>query len=296
MKVLLPHDVPPAALGSLPSSIELTGERAPDVEFLVAGHSGADELAQLLEHLPSLRIVQTLSAGIDWLPPIPAGVTVCNGSGIHDIPVAEWCVAAILAMNRRLPDFLALQAEGRWNRDASGPITELEGAGVLVLGHGSIGRTLETRLEPFGARVTGVAKHERPGVRTLAEVPGLLPHADVVVVLLPLSEETRGLVDGRFLDRMRPGALLVNAARGGLVDTAALEERLRSGRLRAALDVTDPEPLPPEHSLWSAPNFLLTPHVAGGTSRSDERGYRFVGDQLRRAAAGEPLLNLRGEY
>jgi len=296
VKVLIPQDLPPAALGTLPPTVELTRERAPDVELLVAGHSGSRELAELLGQLPSLRLVQTLSAGIDWLPPVPAGVTVCNGSGIHDIPVAEWCVAAILAMNRRLPDFLALQAEGRWEREASALIDDLEDAEVLVLGHGSIGRALEARLAPFGARVVGVAKHERPGVHALAEVPELLPSADVVVVLLPLWEETRGLVDGPFLDRMRPGALLVNAARGGLVDTAALEKRLRAGRLRAALDVIDPEPLPPEHSLWSAPSLLLTPHVAGGTARSDERAYRFVGDQLRRVAAGEPLLNVRTEY
>ncbi|MBA2476309.1 MAG: 2-hydroxyacid dehydrogenase [Actinobacteria bacterium] len=307
MKVLLPREAALEELGPLPDGVELTAERAPDVEVAVLHFGVSRSLPEVFAELPALRVIQTLNAGVEWLlPAVPRGVTVCNASGVHDIPVAEWCVAAILALTRRLPDFWRLQAERRWDADVNpmgaggesplGPIDDLDGKQVLVVGHGSIGRALEARLEPFGARIVGVARHERPGVHTVEELPELLLDADVVVLLLPLTEETRGLVDARFLDSMRPGALLVNAARGPLVDTGALEERLRAGRLRAALDVTDPEPLPPEHSLWSAPNLLITPHVGGATTQWEARAYRFVGDQLRRLAAGEPPLNVRTVY
>src|SRR4029077_2902446 len=130
---------------------------------------------------------------------------------------------------------------------------DLEGAAVLILGHGSIGRAVERRLEPFGARVTGVARRARDGVHGMDELPGLLGEADVVVVLLPLTPLTRGMVDAGFLAAMREGALLVNAARGPIVDTGALLDAVRSGRISCALDVTDPEPLPDGHPLWSTP-------------------------------------------
>ena len=136
---------------------------------------------------------------------------------------------------------------------------------MLVLGHGSIGRAVEARLKPFGATVTGVARQQRPGVHAMSEAHALAGEADVVVVLLPLTAETKGVVDGAFLDAMRPGALLVNAARGRHVVTDDLIPRLRSGRVRAALDVTDPEPLPDGHPLWTCPGLLITPHIAGTT-------------------------------
>jgi phosphoglycerate dehydrogenase-like enzyme len=166
---------------------------------------------------------------------------------------------------------------------------------VLILGHGSIGRAVEARLTPFGATVTGVARHERPGVHALSEAHALAGEADVVVVLLPLTPETAGFVDGAFLDAMRPGALLVNAGRGRLVVTGDLMPRLRAGRVRAALDVTDPEPLPDGHPLFGCPGVLITPHVAGTTEHWQDRALRLAGDQIRRFAAGEPLLNVRTE-
>jgi phosphoglycerate dehydrogenase-like enzyme len=251
--------------------------------------------------------VQTVSAGVDWIAHrLSPDVTLCNASGIHDVPVAEWVLAAILAMTRRFPEFLALQAAGTWDADLNGysggsrrsalwPIPDLHDARVLILGHGSIGRAVQERLAPFGATVTGVARHERAGMHPLSAARDLAADADVVVVLLPLTEETDGIVDGAFLDAMRPGALLVNAGRGRHVVTADLIERLRSGRVRAALDVTDPEPLPAGHPLWTCPGVLITPHVAGATERWLERALRLAGDQIRRFAAGEPLLNVRAE-
>jgi phosphoglycerate dehydrogenase-like enzyme len=163
---------------------------------------------------------------------------------------------------------------------------------VLILGYGSIGRAVERLLEPFRCRVWRIAAHERDGVGTLDALPDILPEADVVVVLLPLTPETDHLVDADFMARMRPGALLVNPARGRIVDTAALLEALESGHIRAVVDVTDPEPLPPDHALWRAPGILITPHVAGAAPMAQERVYALVRAQLARFATGEPLANV----
>ena len=291
----------------MPPSVALATEPAPHTSFLVVDYELLPRLPDILPTLAELRVMQALSAGVEGLLPlVPDGVMLCNGSGIHDASVSEWVVAVILALRRRLPAFLELQRQGVWDPNVNemtatrpspvGEIDDLEGANVLVLGYGSIGRALGERLAPFGATVTGVARHARTGVEPLERLDALLPHADVVVVLLPLSTETEGLVDAAFLARMKPGSVLVNAARGRLVDTGALEAELRAGRLSAALDVTEPEPLPPGHSLWSAPNVLITPHVGGAVSAWRRRAYRFVGDQIRRFADGEPLLNVRSEY
>lgn len=295
MKVLAPDNSLRRELYPLPEGVELVSEPGPDVEFVVLGFQMADRLPGLFDELPGLRVAQSLSAGVDWLlPNVPARIIVCRAVGVHDGPVSEWVVAAILAMQRRLPAFIEFQRRAEWNRSGAQPATidDLEGHTVVVVGHGSIGRALAARLAPFGVRVIGVARHARDDAQPVSALPELLPEADVVVDLLPLTPETERFVDAAFLGRMKPGALFVNAGRGKTVDTAALLEALRSGRIRAALDVTDPEPLPADHPLWHAPNLLITPHVAGSVTRWEERGYRFAGEQIRRYAAGEPLLGV----
>ncbi len=281
MKVLVPEGPLRRELDPLPEGVELVAEPRPDVEFVVLSFELADRLPGLFDELPGLRVAQSLSAGVDWLlPKVPPGIVVCRAVGIHDGPVSEWVVAAILAMQRRLPAFIELQQRAEWNRSgAAQPATidDLEGHTVVVVGHGSIGRALAARLAPFGARVIGVARHARDDAQPVSALPDLLPQADVVVNLLPLTPETEKFVDAAFLARMKPGALFVNAGRGKTVDTAALIEALGSGRIRAALDVTDPEPLPSDHPLWHLPNVLITPHVAGAVARWEARGYRFAG-------------------
>jgi phosphoglycerate dehydrogenase-like enzyme len=280
----------------MPESVELVSEPAPDVELLVLAFEFGNDVPALFERLPGLKVVQAFSAGVDWLLPlIPPGVVLCSAVGVHDASVSEWIVAAILAMRRRLPEFGELQQRAEWNREiatqrASGPVDDLEGKTVLVVGHGSIGKALAARLAPFGARVFGIAQHPRPGVEPAEALPRLLPDADVVVDLLPLKPDTEHFVDAKFLAQMKPGALFVNAGRGRTVDTDALLNALRSGKIRAALDVTDPEPLPSDHPLWRAPNVLITPHVAGTIAGMEARAYRFAGEQIRRYAAGEPLV------
>ena len=168
----------------------------------------------------------------------------------------------------------------------------MDGARILILGYGSIGRALEERLTPFGAAVIRVARRQREGVHAMAELATLLPEADILVVLLPLTPETRGLVGTEVLGRLRPGALLVNASRGAVVDTPALVAALSAGGLRAALDVTDPEPLPDGHPLWSAPGVLITPHVAGDVRREEDRAWQLVVEQVDGLARGEALRNI----
>jgi len=272
------------------------GEQLPDsadeVEFVVLPFGVPESRLPVLAKLPRLRVIQLMSAGAErMLPHLPAGVTLCNARGAHDPAVAEWIVAVILAELRHLPDFVTAQLAGTWQAVPSEP---LAGQTVLIVGYGSIGAATEHLLAPFGVHIERVARHARPGVSSLDGLPALLPRADIVILLVPVTPATTGLADAQFLGRMHDHALLVNAARGSIVDTAALLAELTSGRLRAALDVTDPEPLPAGHPLWSAPNLLLTPHVAGASTQAIPRARAIVADQLARYAAGEPLANVVG--
>lgn len=245
--------------------------------------------------LPRLRVVQTLTAGVDHIRPhIPEGVRLCNGRGIHDTSTAELALTLILASLRGIPDFVRAAERHEW---LYGPRPALADKRVVVVGAGSIGAAIESRLAAFETEVVRVARTARPGVHAVTELPDLLPEADVVVLVIPLTPETRGLVDAGFLARMKPGALLVNVARGGVVDTDALLTALHEGRVLAALDVVEPEPLPADHPLWGAPGLLLSPHVGGASSAMWPRAYRLVREQLERFAAGEPLVNqVTGAY
>jgi phosphoglycerate dehydrogenase-like enzyme len=259
--------------------------------MLVADHDVRAAL-EAASRLDGLRVIQTLSAGVDRIVDrLPPGVTLCDASGVHDVGVAEWVVMAILASNRRLPQLIDAQRASAWRREGSRG-DDLEGSNVLILGYGSIGRAVENRLVPFGVEVVRVARRERDGVHALAGLPALLPSADVLVILLPLTTETRGLVNAGLLSQLKPGALVVNASRGAVVDTPALLAALTDRRIRAALDVTDPEPLPDGHPLWSMPGVLITPHVAGDVSGEEGRAWALVADQVARLARGEPLRNV----
>jgi phosphoglycerate dehydrogenase-like enzyme len=262
-----------------------------------------------LPHLRGLRVVQSLWAGVDLLLPLlPPGLTLCDAQGVHDIPTAEWAVTAILAMQRYLPFYFALQQQEDWagrkrsqqryqqaHASTTGSpalIDELADATVLIVGYGSIGKAIESRLAPFGARFLRVARNAREGVESVSGLDQLLPQADIVVLITPLTPQTKHLIDAGRIARMKPGALLVNAARGPVVDTEALIQALNEARIRAAVDVTDPEPLPPGHPLWKAPNLLITPHVAGASGQYIKRALKLASDQAQRYARGEPLINV----
>ncbi|MHB1469040.1 MAG: 2-hydroxyacid dehydrogenase [Solirubrobacteraceae bacterium] len=297
VSVWVDEGVQAGPLGPLPDSVDLRivepRGRPPcdpgEVELLVPS-SMSPKVLDLLPAMRRLAAIQVVSAGVDWIADrVPPGVTLCNARGLRDDAVAEWALAAILAIEKGLPGFLRNQEAALWSHQMAG---EIRDRSALIVGHGSIGRCLATKLEALGVRVAGVASRARDGLHGVRELPELLGEQDFVIVLAPLTAQTRGLFDARMLARMRDGALLVNAARGPLVDTEALLSELCSGRLRAALDVTEPEPLPAEHPLWRAPNVLITPHMAGDSPEAARRAYAFVGEQIGRYARGEPLLNV----
>ncbi len=263
---------------------------AQEVAFYVPEYMGPPEAVEVIATLPALRVVQTLTAGVDdVLPFLPPGVQLCNARGVHDASTAELVVGLVLASLRGLPDFVAAQAEGRW---AHARYRSLADRRVVLVGFGSVGRAVGRRLAGFEVNLVPVASRARPGVAGPEALPDLLATADVVIVTVPLSAETRTMVDADFLARMPDGSLLVNAARGPVVDTEALLAEVASGRLLAALDVTDPEPLPPDHPLWTSPGVLISPHVGGDTSAYLPRARRLVAAQLDRFARRVPLDNV----
>jgi phosphoglycerate dehydrogenase-like enzyme len=301
IRVWLPEADSAEMMDGLPDGIIAdvwTGDKhvpdsADEVEVVVLPIWLPSSRMSVLAKLPRLKLIQLMSAGAEHtIPFVPPGVTLCNARGVHDPAVAEWAVAVILAQVRQLPRFMAAQRAGHWDQVRSEP---LAGQRVLIVGYGSIGEAIERLLTPFGVTVDRVARRARPGVLTMDDLPELLPKADIVILLVPVTPATTGLVDARFLAQLHDHALLVNAARGSIVDTGALLAELRSGRLRAALDVTDPEPLPDGHPLWSAPGLLLTPHVAGAMTTAMPRVMAMVKEQLARYAAGEPLQNVVGD-
>jgi phosphoglycerate dehydrogenase-like enzyme len=251
-----------------------------------------------MAEMTSVRVVQTMSAGIDHVQPglglLPKGVQLCNARGVHDASTAELTLTLILSSLRGIPDFVRGQEREEWR---SGFRPALADTSVLIVGYGSVGAAIEDRLAPFEvARVARVARSaretERGPVHPITALPELLPDADVVVLITPLTEQTKGLAGADFLARMKDGALLVNVARGGVVDTKALLAELESGRIRAALDVTDPEPLPKGHPLWHAPGVLISPHVGGPTSAFYPRAKRLLVDQFHRFVNREPMRNV----
>lgn len=281
-------------MGGVPAGVDLTfwpgAETLPPhadrAEVAVVPWWAQPPALALLAQLPNLRLVQILGAGYDWIAPwVPPGVSLANNAGINAVPVAEWVLTAVLTMLRDIPGFLADQRDRHWQQRPTG---ELAGRTALVVGYGAIGQRTAALLRAFDANVVVAARHSRPGVHAAEEIPQLLGRADVVIVVVPLDERTRRMVDARFLGAMPDGALLVNAARGAVVDTDALTAEVRAGRLRAALDVTDPEPLPPDHELWGLPGVLITPHVASAVPSFLPDSYRRIRAQLNRMVAGEP--------
>jgi phosphoglycerate dehydrogenase-like enzyme len=299
--------IPPEEIDGLPEGPrylfwnggpEYPGDPADCAYYVVPYMKGMDIALRPLSAMTSLRVVQTLSAGTDHVQPgldgLHPGVRLCNARGVHEASTAELALTLILASLRGIPDFVLGQQQEEWR---SGFRPALADRNVLIVGYGSIGSAIEDRLAPFEcARVMRVARSaraaERGPVHAFTDLPALIEEADVIVLSTPLTEETKGLVSTDFLAGMKDGALVVNVARGAVVDTKALLVEIESGRLRAALDVTDPEPLPAGHPLWHAPGCLISPHVGGPTSAFLPRAKRLLVAQLTRFAAGERLENV----
>lgn len=319
LKIGLPANISEEFLVDFPKeNVELV--RLPDnldhpveVEFWIPPMFGW-LATPMFPYLRGVKVIQCLLAGVDWiLPWLPKGILLCDGQGLHNIPVAEWIVGSILASLWRFPHYRDCQHEQYWDGqvllrsadekmpapvDESASVhsyrilaDELHGKNVLIVGYGGIGAELERLLKVFDVGVIRVARTAKPGVSAFGDLAGLIPDADVVVLLVPLTDTTRGMMNADMLARMKPGALLINAARGPVVDTNALLRQLQAKCIHAVLDVTDPEPLPKGHPLWNAPNCFITPHIAGSVEGFSIRGYKFAAEQVRRYIAGEPMLN-----
>ena len=319
VRVGVDENVAPELLADFPAEAEIVRlprviEEPVELDLWILPFYRKDA-ASAFRQMRGLKVAQSLMAGVDWiLPWLPKSVTLCDGRGIHDISASEWVMAAIMAMMKRVPLYRDLQNQRQWRGFATagegflnepgvarGQYTvlaeDLSGKTVLIVGYGSIGAAIEARLAPFGVNVLRIARtaREQPKVSAIAELNNLLPLADIVVLIVPLTEQTRGMFGADEIARMKHGALLVNAARGPVVVTDALVEALQQLRVRAAVDVTNPEPLPADHPLWSAPNCLITPHIGGSTPEFIYRAFRFAAEQVRRYVAGERLENVVGE-
>jgi phosphoglycerate dehydrogenase-like enzyme len=295
LTVVLPDEAIAARLGELPDEVRVvvwdgTGAfpAGSDVAVWMPPFAQVD-IAGIADGLPALRVIHLPTAGADQLPErLRTDVTVHTMRGVHDSAVSEWIVAAMLAVTRDLHTYTRQQAAGRPRLRVS---RRLDGSRITVLGYGSIGRALEDRLCGFDVALTRVARTARPGVLSVDELDAVLPETDVLVVLAPLTPGTRSLVGAERLALLPDGALVINAGRGPVVDQEALAAELGARRLRAALDLSEPDPLPDGHALLAEEDLLYTPHIAGVTADVYPRMGTFFGDQLRRMLRGEALHN-----
>ncbi|WP_194398910.1 MULTISPECIES: 2-hydroxyacid dehydrogenase [Microbacterium] len=297
--VSVPTEELAADLGEVPAGVELVvwpmDAAAPRDRFDIVVPPYMS-MAKVLERLEGIEVglVQGQSIGFDGVADIlPEGLTFANAASVHETSTAELAVGLAIAAQRHLDDFARDTAAGRWAPVFAQSLADRR---VLLLGYGGVGKAVAARLAPFEVELTPVASRAREedgmAVHGVDELPDLLPHAEIVIVTLPGGESTQGLVDDAFLSALPDGALLVNVGRGTIVDTDALVDHVRRGRIRAALDVTDPEPLPEGHELWGLPGVLIAPHVGGASSAMRPRVAKLVRTQIERLAAGEPPLNV----
>jgi len=288
-----------AALGPPPAGAEIvrwdmeSPPPADHIDIVVPPYMGtADRLGALAG--VTTRLVQSQSIGYDDVADaLPPSHVFANAASVHETSTAELTLALVLAAQRGIPDFVRAAAEGRW---APSRHESLADRRVMLLGYGGVGRAIEARLAPFEVELVRVASRARDDetghVHGIDELPALLPTVDIVIVGVPLTDETTGLVDDAFLAGLPDGALVVNIARGKVADTGAILDHATRGRLRFALDVTDPEPLPDGHPLFALPNVLISPHVGGASTAMMPRMARLLRQQIERMLRGDEPLNV----
>ena len=261
-----------------------------EVTFYVPTYMGGRPALELTKKMPNLKILQVPNAGYDdameFLRP---GITLCNGRGIHDDSTAELAVGLTIASLRGFATFVRDQDKGEWVNKNYDSINDRK---IGIVGFGSIGTTIARMLSGFSVEIVAFTQSGRDNTIAITDLDKHLPSLDVVILILPLTKESKHLFDARRLALMKDGALLVNVARGPIVDTDALVKELNSGRIKAGLDVTDPEPLPKGHPLWSAKGVLISPHVGGNSSAFEKRARRLIESQLNLLAQGKPLNNV----
>ncbi len=260
------------------------------ITFYVPRYMGGQAAIELVLKMPALKVVQSPNAGVeDLLKILPAGVTLCNAAGVHDASTAELAIGLTIAARRGFAAFAKDQANEVWGHKTAPSLVDSR---VGIVGFGNIGKLIAKQLSNFSVEIIAFSRSGKDGARSMTEFDQVLPTLDVLILILPLTPESHHLMNGRRLSLLKDGATLVNVARGPVVDSLALVGELNSGRISAGLDVTDPEPLPKGHPLWSAPNLIITPHVGGDTTAFEPRGRKLVEDQIRRWTSGEPLVNV----
>nr|BFF09499.1 2-hydroxyacid dehydrogenase [Microbacterium flavescens] len=299
LTVSVPTDRLADDLGALPADVDLVvwpmdgPPPRESFDIVVPPYMKMEKVLQRLEGVRT-RLVQSQSIGYEGVDEIlPEGLTFANAASVHETSTAELAVGLAIAAQRHIDRFAVDTAAGRWEPAFTQSLADRR---VLLLGYGGVGKAVAARLAPFEVELTVVASRARDEegmpVHGVDELPSLLGTAEIVILTLPGGDETRGMVDDAFLSALPDGALVVNVGRGSLVDTDALVDHVRRGRVRAAIDVVDPEPLPAGHPLWSLPGVLITPHVGGASSAMGPRIARLVRTQIDRMLAGEEPLNV----
>lgn len=270
-----------------PENFPLDTSDLSQIDFYVPLYMGGAKALSYAAQMPNLKTLQMLNAGYDdALAYLRPGLTLCNARGVHDASTAELAVGLAIASRRGFPEFMREQIAGRWSHHRTSALSDSK---IGIIGYGSIGKKIAKNLSGFEVSVTAFTQSGRDGSLTIDQLDAHLPELDIIILILPLSDSSRHLFNAKRLAAMKDGALLINVARGPVVETDALVKELNSGRIFAALDVTDPEPLPAGHPLWSAKNLLLLPHVGGNSDAFEPRGRALVESQLQLLAAGSPL-------
>jgi len=267
---------------------KLAPEVIADADFVILPYEGSSiSIDEAISRMSNVQVIQSLTAGFDNVQPfVPANVTLCNAAGVHDDATSELAVLLTLSVLRDMPRSFKAQQDRHWETYFARSLADKT---VLLIGYGNVGKAAEKRLLGFGCKVIPIAKTARDHVHAISELPDLIPSADVVMLIVPNNPGTANLVDAKFLASMKDDSVLVNVARGVVVDTDALVAELKTGRISAALDVTEPEPLPADHVLWSLPNVIITSHNGGEGDVFWERARTRIHSQFDLWLSGQPL-------
>jgi len=260
-----------------------------DIGFYCPSYMGGIKTLEIIPRMKNLKTVHYNQSGFeDILPHIPDGVILCNASGLHDVSTSELAIGLAIASRRGFAEFIDNQKKGVWHRTRKPALADSH---IGIVGYGHIGKHIASLLEIFETKVTAFTRSGTDGAVRISEFDDYLPNLDIIILILPLTKDSKNFINADRIKKMKDGATLINVARGAIVDTDALVAELHTGRITAGLDVTDPEPLPTGHPLWSAPNVIITPHVGGDSGAFDPRARKMVQEQLSRLAGNKPLLN-----
>ena len=283
-------EVPEGFVKLSPENCDLATSDLSEITFFVPKYMSGKDGLRPTARMTNLKTLHLLMAGYEEaLEFVKPGVQLCNGRGVHNASTAELAVGLAIASRRGFNDFIQAQDRDEWLHQSYPTLNDSK---IAIVGYGSIGKTLEKYLSVYDVSITGYTRSGSDGSKKLSEFDADLSSFDIIFLILPLNPESNKFFDADRLAKMKDGALIVNVARGPIIDTDALVAELNSRRIYAALDVTDPEPLPVGHPLWSAPQCIITPHVGGDSAAFESRGKRLIEEQLKRLAAGESLLNI----